>query len=275
MDSENNEEKSRYSYKRMKRKLKPVKKKPPTKYSDLMDFGCKPKTGMSQHQLKTYNKFMKVKDGETREEWLKRTRTRRVVEKDEIKDLPDTNKLRIYEKKKSHNSREYHNRLLKDQSAVRNFDFLKYYGMVMNYYAIKYGMKKEDLEVGFYFYEYGFFTKDIFHNVCVLIYGSSKGHFNRFLSDEYICPVVKTNKNSQFKEVEVDTGYYKLHHGLVLRLKEIYEVIAKKKPLRVGGTNGSHASLLSKEEKQLFQDMNQDITEILAGNKPAEKLNNQ
>jgi hypothetical protein len=107
----------------------------------------KVKPGMSDYQKKTMFKFCRCEKAKLRAV-EKRTVTR-VKEIDEIKELAIMHPLRIKQRKRERNAISTKNIIV--QPTERDFDFMRYYGIVCNFYAIKYGIRKEDIEIGFYF----------------------------------------------------------------------------------------------------------------------------
>jgi hypothetical protein len=82
---------------------------------------------------------MQVRDGETPEEWKKRTARRRVKEIDEIKELA----IMHYIKQRKRDRIVSKNKYIIVQPTEREFDFMRYYGIVCNFYAIKHGIRKD------------------------------------------------------------------------------------------------------------------------------------
>jgi len=79
--------------------------------------------------------------------------------------------LQVSLRSRERNSVESKNKYIFVQPVVREFDFMRYYGIVIKYYSIKYGIRVEDMQLGFYFYTNIPFTKDRFENAAVLHLG--------------------------------------------------------------------------------------------------------
>lgn len=262
-----------FSFVRLKKKLnpKPPKVKKVVRYKDLIPIeGVKPKPGMSQYQLKRYNEFMKVKEGETHEQWQKRTRRHRVVDEEEAAKLNPQNKIHIMYRKREKSRKAYLNSIHRDQSKLREHNYLKYYGVVMNFLSIKHNIRKDYIEMFMFFYENDPFTRARFENAAVLICGSSKDVFKIFYHMGYIYPMTKYVVNEKNEEVPVELGLYKLNNHSVKLITEIYKILSKEKEIRT--YRQPLMSPLSKDEKQIFMEMNQEINEIMTGKKPTSEI---
>ena len=242
-------------------------KEPKKKYGPFSMHG-KIKPGMSEYQKRTMVEFMKVKDGETIEQWRKRTERRRVKEVDEVKELALMNPLRVLQRSRERNVIASKNKFIVVQPVVREFDFMRYYGIVINYYSIKYGIRKEDLEVGFYFYSNIPFTRDRFENTMVLMTGRKTGKINRFLKDGLLEEIIKVKKTLNCPDKDTRTYLYRLTRTYVDKLTYVYRTLGKMNALRL--TQPAFTPL-SAEEKQIIMDMNDHIMDIQTGRKPQDK----
>ena len=232
-------------------------------------YGGKLKYGLSEYQKRTNADFMKVRDGETIEQWKKRTIHRRVREIDEIKELSRTNKLRVILRSRERNTVESKNKYLVVQPVVREFDFLRYYGVVINYYSIKHDVRVEDFQLGFYFYTNIPFTQERFENAAVLHLGTSKGKLNYFINKGYLEEVIHLQKHYNREDTKEKTHLYKLTNDFVKLLTNIYRTLGKMNKIRL--TQPIFTGL-SGEIKQIIMEMNDEIQEIQTGNKPQEKI---
>lgn len=254
-------------YPGLKRQLrrKPIPKKKYGPFSKAM----KIKPGMSDFQKRTMKKFLEVKNGETQEQWLRRTATRRVKDLDEIDALSSRHPLKVMQRTRERNAIASKNKYIIVQPVEREFDFMRYYGIVINFYAIKYGMRKEDLEVGFYFYSNIPFTKDRFDNALVLMTGSNTGKLNRFLRDGLLEPLTKRIFLMGGKVKYEKTDMFKLTKDFVDRLTYIYRTLGKMNTIKLKQPT---LSSLAPEIKQIISDMNDEIQDILTGRKPQDLI---
>ena len=229
------------------------------------------KYGLSEYQKRTNAEFLKVREGETIAQWQKRTSRRRVKDVDEIRELSLMSPLRIHLRSRERNSLEARNKFITVQSLEREFDFMRYYGIVINYYSIKYGIRVEDFQLGFYFYSNIPFTKERFENAAVLHLGTSTGKLNYFIKNGYLEELMNTQKRYNNTDTKEKTNLFRLTKVFVDKLTYIYRTLGKmnkirlSQPIFVG---------LSGEIKQIIMDMNDEIQDIQTGRKPQEKINN-
>lgn len=243
-------------------------KQPKKKYGPFSQLG-KIKRGLTDYQKRTMAEFMKVREGETLEQWRKRTARRRVKEIDEIKELSLMNPLRVMQRNRERNAIALKNKYLIVQPVEREFDFMRYYGIVGNYFAIKYGLRKEDIEVGFYFYTNLPFTRDRFENVMMLVTGSKTKKLARWINEGLLEELIKVEKQYNGPDKHVKTHLYRLTRSFVDKLTYLYRTLGKMNKISV---HNPLYAMLSKEEKQIIKDMNDHIEDIMTGRKPQEKI---
>ena len=257
-------------YTGMKKKPKfGAKKKKPLSYQQICHSQTRPKRGLSPHQIKNFNNTIKVREGESEAEWRKRTRNIRVIEEQDVVMLAATKKHKImFVNRKKHTEKRI-NTYLVSQNLEREFNFLKYYAAVMNFMCVKHNVRKDDLEMGFYFYENNPFTKEMFENVCVLHTGAITGKWKRFMDRGFLVEFQKLDKRPKMEPRYLDTGMYKLSKSMIKLLAYIYGVVGQ-----VNGIRMKQATIhqLSPEIKEIFLEMNREITEIKSGKKPPEEL---
>jgi hypothetical protein len=248
----------------MKKKVRKGRKKlPPKKYGDVSKLG-KIKPGQSSYQYKTMESFLKVRDGETLEQWRVRTRRRRIKEIDEIEDLSQYHPLRILQRNRDRIAVKNKNKYIVVQPTVREFDFMRFYGIVINFYSTKYGIRKHDIEMGFYFYDNIPFTRDRFENSCILMTGTSLNRVSRFINDGLIEEIIHRVKVYKEEDKFEKTGLFRLTKNFVDRLTYIYRTLGKMNGIRIKQTT---LVGLSPEIKQIIQEMNDEIVDIQMGNK--------
>jgi predicted transcriptional regulator len=253
----------------MKKKVKKGRpKSPKKKYGDMSRYG-KIKPGCSDYQKKTMESFMKVREGETKEQWQKRTRHRRVMEIDEIEEMRQYHPLRILKRQRDRISVKNKNKYIVVQPMVREFDFMRFYGIVINFYATKYGIRKHDLELGFYFYDNIPFTRNRIENACVLTTGTSANKVSNLIKEGLIEEVVHTVKTYGAEDKYERTGLFRLTKVFVDRLTYIYRTLGKMNGIRLAQPT---LTMLNPEIKKLIQEMNQEIMDIQMGNKPQDLI---
>ena len=256
----------------MKKQTKLGRPKEPKKKYGPFSLQGKIKPGMSEYQKRTMVEFMKVRDGETKEQWEKRTVRRRVKEVDEIKELSLMHPLRILQRSRERNVIASKNKFIVVQPVEREFDFMRYYGIVINYYSIKFGLRKEDLEIGFYFYSNIPFTRERFENTAVLITGRRNGKLNQFIKEGMLEEIIKVKKTLNGKDREVKTSLYRLNKYFVHVLTNIYRTLGKMNTIRMAQPVFTP---LSEAERKIIKDMNDEIQDIQLGRKPQSKMENK
>jgi hypothetical protein len=236
-------------------------------------FSChgKIKPGMSEFQKRTMHEFMKVREGETEKQWLSRTRTRRVKEDEEIKQLAEQHPLRVLQRSRERNAISSKNKYITVQPVEREFEFMRYYGIVINFYSIKHGIRKEDLEIGFYFHSNIPFTRTRFNNALILMTGNSAGKISRFINEGLLEEIIKTKKQYNAPNKYEKTSLYRLTKRFVFLLTEIYRTLGKMNTIRM--YQQPILSPLPPEAKQMIQDMNDEIMDIQTGRKPQDLFN--
>ena len=238
------------------------------KYEPLTYKG-KLKFSLSDYQKRTNSEFMKVREGETIEQWKKRTVHRRVRDVDEIKELALMNPLRVNLRSRERNAEQIRNKFIIVQPIEREFDFMRYYGIVINYYSIKYGIKVEDMQLGFYFFTNIPFTKDRFENAAVLHLGTMRKKLTEFLSKGYIEEVLNNQRHYGKENTHDKTHLFKLTKDFSKRLTFIYRTLGRMNGIRINQTT---LTGLDPEVKQIIMDMNDEIQEIQTGRKPQDKI---
>src|SRR6478736_234254 len=221
--------------------------------------------GVTKKQREIVSEFFKVREGETQEQWKKRTDVNRLSEVNKEEENRIYKKMYIYYKTKDKKEYDMHNAYLKIQQIPRAFDFMRYYGVVINFFSIKYNVRVEDYQMGFYFYTNIPFTKQRFENACVLHFGTKHNKFNYFIKSGYLEEVTHTIRLYDQDNVVQKTNLYRLTRGFLRRLTEIYKVISKMNTLR---TEQSHLENMSPEIEQIIFDMNDEIMDIQTGRVP-------
>lgn len=253
----------------MKKKPKLGRPKEPKKKYAPFTYKGKLKPNMTEYQKRTMNEFMKVREGETLEQWQKRTSRRRVKDFEEVEKLYELNPLRIMQRNRERNVIANKNKYIVVQPVEREFDFMRYYGIVINYYSIKYGIRKEDLEVGFYFYSNIPFSRQRFNNVMILHVGCSTMKLSRFIKDGMVEEVIRVRKRFKDTDVHERTNLFRLTKNFVHKLTEIYRTLGMMNTIQI---KQPMFTPLCAEIKQIILDMNDEIMDIQTGRKPQDKL---
>ena len=112
---------------------------------------------LSKTQLLNHEEFMKVRKNETPEKWYKRTEHRRTKEENKvIKAKLGLFSFNAYPDKSDNIVEKNHQTI---RYMLPSINFLKYIGFAKNFYQKKHGFLDSELELIFYLYDMGFFTK--------------------------------------------------------------------------------------------------------------------
>ena len=221
---------------------------------------------LNDYQAKTRKEFLKRKAGESQEQWEKRTRRRRLFGVNKTNDISiaSDGKMVSYGRKLNGVKRE-NKLIIKTRFIEKPFDFLKCYAFVMRWASVRYDVLKEDIELGYYFYDGEPFTKEDFVLACIQL-GTVRGVFNRFYRSGYIMPISIISRAGVIKNTE----YYSLTMEFQYLIKRVYGVLSKVTPMML--TNRSELGKQSDELKEMLIKMNEDIEETIRGEKNKEKI---
>lgn len=226
----------------------------------------------SDYSALTNDDFLKVRDGETVEQWAERTKRRRPIsvsnhnsKRDkEIKFLPNGG-LQFHRRKLEGLKRHTKTTILVKYHE-KPHDFMKNYSLVMRWASIKYGMTKDDIEIGYYFYDHEPFTKETFNRFCVQL-GAVRGVFARFYKSGYINPIeIDMGPYRKTETVKV----YTLSMEFIVRIRKIYEVIAKLVPVTLETLKGRKP--IEKDLTDELLKMYEEANEIIVGLRKPDKI---
>jgi len=210
--------------------------------------------------------FMKVLPGETQEEWELRTRKRRnnVHFNKKIK-VAKNGSLLLIEKKLSKVGRD-RKISMQVEFIERPHVFLENYAFVMRWATVKYDILKDDIELGMVFYRKKTFTKEEFDYVCSQL-GAVRGVWSRFKKKEYVVNMSIMSSDGIIKETE----HYSLSLWFANAIKRIYGMITKTTPIILNKRLDYPRMEVELIEK--IEEMNQEIYDILSGNKKPDTFN--
>lgn len=214
----------------------------------------------------TTKEFLRVKKNESKKEWEERTQKRRVfgvTEKYAIR-ICKNGQLKAHKKTLTGKNREVMIKI-HYQFCQKPYDFLKSYAFVMRWAVVRYGIVKDDIELGYYFYEGSPFTKLEFERKCVQL-GSVRGVFRRFYSKGYIMPFSIISHSGMVKNTE----YFTLTTEFSFLIKKIYGILSKVAPFTFDTSNAYGKQ--SPELMELLLDMNTQVEETLTGLKKQEEI---
>lgn len=213
--------------------------------------------------------FLKVRAGETKEQYADRTNKKKIkvygrTKNNIIKSCK--NGVLVIDKLPCKNKDKELKLRISVKYNERPFDFLKMYSFVLRWANVKYNVLKDDFELGYYFYEGRPFTKDEFEAVCFCL-GAVRGVFSRFLNKGYITNISIITIDGVVKKTE----FYQLSGSFNSLLKKIYSLISKTSPV-YNGHNWKCAAKVNEELKLIIDGMNDEINEILSGEKSNEEI---
>ena len=226
----------------------------------------------SDYSALTNEEFLKVREGETQKQWEQRTRKRRPIsltnhhsKRDkEIEFLPNGT-LRFHRRKLEGLTRHTKTSILVKYHE-KPHDFMKNYSLVMRWASIKYAMMKDDIEIGFYFYDHEPFTKETFNRYCVQL-GTVRGVFARFYKSGYINPIeIDMGPYRKSETVKV----YTLSFEFISKIRKIYEVIAQLVPVTLTMQKGK--KLVDKDLTDELLKMYDEANEIIVGLRKPDKM---
>lgn len=221
---------------------------------------------LNDYQALTRKEFLRRKAGETQEEWETRTKRRRLFGVSKTNDIriARDGKIESYGRKLKGPKRE-HKLVIRARFVEKPFDFLKCYAFVMRWASVRYDVLKEDIELGYYFYDGEPFTKEDFVLACIQL-GTVRGVFNRFYRNGYIMPYSIITRAGVIKNTE----YYALTTEFQYLIKRVYAALSKVAPMMM--TNRSELKVQSEELTAMLIKMNEDIEETIRGEKNKEKI---
>lgn len=225
------------------------------------------KTDFRDESNLSTSEFLKVRKGESQEDWEKRTKKKRVHRSSEKKfpiKVAQNGRL-VISKRAAKNSNKLMQLKILVRFHERPFDFLKMYAFVMRWASVRFGIVKDDIELGYYFYEGTPFTKEEFEHYCAML-GAVRGLFSRFVKKGYLSNISITTDAGKIKETE----YYQLSMAFNNVLSRVYDLISKTNP--VNTKENWTVKKVNPDLRLEIEKMNDEIYEILSGAKKQEKI---
>ena len=244
-----------------KKQFSGMKKAPESCLQVSRDATISKKKALTRIQMK------KVRPHETLESWERRMRKYNLVSEEAIQRKLSVQKYKYQAQVKSKEvERKYRkrkNEIIYISFYEKQHDFLKYYGIVLNYYSVKYGIRKSDFEIGYAFYNNKLIDIDRFNNICILNTGNSSGIFARFKKNGYVSELINHKEFEKKDNQDVKTNTYKLSLPMTKLISSVYEKIAKLNILHKRHYKGMYSPECEKE----IIAMNDEINDYLELNK--------
>lgn len=190
------------------------------------------KKDLSDYTAITNDEVLKVKDGESLEQWEKRTKRRRPLNLKNQKtqrhkqiEFLENGKI-IFQRIKLKGMKRDLKTSIFSKYIEQPFDYMKYYGLVMRWASIKYGITKDAFEIGFYFFDREPFSAEEFNIHCTQL-GTVRGMFSKFYKNGYIYPIeIIVGNNGETKS----TNTFCLTKEFMIRIRGVYKVLSKIAP---------------------------------------------
>jgi hypothetical protein len=222
-------------------------------------------------QKQSRTEFLKVRDGETLEEWEKRTQGRRILGKKQPVYIRKVPKTRVYTSpRKQPPKQRANNKKILFRFIEKPQDFLNIYPIVIRWASIRHNILKDDLELGYYFYNGAPFTAKRFNELCVQL-GAVRGVFARFKKKGYISVISVVDK----KKDAIDTDFYLLSSSFVVVIKNIYEQLSRINKIKIDlDWRDAKKNYIEPHPKmrELLEQMNTEIEEIQNGIKQTQEI---
>lgn len=219
------------------------------------------------YQASTKTVFMQVKDGETFEEWKKRTNRRRILDVPKVvQHVKVDGNSTLSPSKQKFKNKEHAKRFKQITMQVRQkpFEFLKGYALIMQWASVRYGIVKDDIEIGYYFYDSLPFSQKDFNDYCIAL-GTVRGVFRRFYNNGYITPILVKSMDGSVKE----TKYYTISVEMNIILGKVYGLVSKNANFSV--VDIRHAENRN-EMIQFLNKLSIEIDEFITGLKTPEVI---
>lgn len=217
----------------------------------------------NRFQTESMEEFMKIRPGETFEQWEKRTSKKRIhgVTKSNNLSIAKNGKVVIDRERLKGMAKEKQVRI-RHKFIERPYDFLENYAFIMRWASIRYGILKDDIEIAFFFYGKGMFTKEEFTRVCVQL-GTVKGVWSRFVNKPYITPAILVTKDNVVKEME----YYQLTTEFSRLLLAVYDGLSKVNKLTLTPRTSANykRNVVHKELNDFLEQLNREVDQTIKG----------
>lgn len=230
------------------------------------------KTKLSNQQKERNARMRKVKEGESLKAWENRVRGKKLLSEEQIERFLKTKKVSIWSRKENKVKRA---KQIKEANRLevevfeRHFNFMKYSGVVINFYTTKFGISRLDLEVLFLLNDNAVFNVDRFNNACILIANTSNGYFKRFKAEGYITPIQGYRTDAKGIKTEYTTNLFKVSRKCNRLISDIYVYLAKLNKFK---TKQPELKLCPKETLVFLEEMNREIEAYLVGDKKQQSI---
>ena len=214
-----------------------------------------------------YVERRKVRSSETIEMWAGRMRRYNLMKEENIQrklsQLKIKYKIQVRENLRAKAERKKGNETVTVFFGVKDFDYLQYYGIVKQYYSIKYAISKVDLEICFTFFNNKIIDLDSFYNICILNHGHANGFLKRFKDLGYLEELINNSEFEKKDKTSKPTGVYRLSSSMIKLITNFYKIISKLQKI----SKNSYRGMYPKGVEVEILKMNQEIEDYLTMNK--------
>lgn len=214
----------------------------------------------NKYQSQTIEEFLKVRDGETFEQWSRRTESRRIhgISKNNNISIAKRGIVEIKPDKLKGMDRTLQLKVL-NRFIERPYDYLENYAFILRWASVRYGISKDDIEIAFYFYNKGMFTDSEFNRVCLML-GTVRGVWARFIRNQYVVQSFIITKDDIVKEFE----YYQFTNEFLRLLRAVYGALSKINKLTLTARTSSNykRNVVSPELNEFLEQLNREIIEV-------------
>jgi len=223
------------------------------------------KVKRNTYQAEKSKEFLEPKEGESQEDWAKRTQKRRVFGVIQAHHITLKGDSKLIIRRRGLNGTKKNLRATVVSEVIeRTFDYMANYAFIMRWASIKYGITQDDFELGFYLYNKGQFTREEFDSVCISL-GSVRGVFVRFIREGLIIQYKLVFENNVEKKYEI----YSLSQSFLFRIDMVYKAISRVQKMSI---TVDLTRRLNPELNEFLMSLNDEIESIINGRKNSEKI---
>lgn len=223
---------------------------------------------LTERRKKINAERRKVRKNETINNWESRVRKYKLMSEEKIQKKIDQKKICVRRRKELTKSKEKRriilNTFIRPFIRDKDYDYLKWYGAIVNYFCIKYAVSKNDVEIMFMLYNNQIFNKERFDNVCILINGNVGKYWSFFIKEGLL---TKVNQKITNKDQTITTKYtdvYMLSEKASIFVGQIYIHLTKIKKFYINHRK-PELNLYPKGALELILEMNAETEEFLTG----------
>jgi len=158
-----------------------------------------------------------------------------------------------------------------DQTVPKDHDGLRFIGVLLRYFSVRYDLKKEDITLCLNLYNSAHFTVEEFNRASILNSGGYTAVFRRFRELGYIVKVNHTirsaRKNTKTRVIQTDR--YRLSKQIVERIKFVYKIAEQIDMLNAENFDPylAHPGIII-----LVNKLNREIKDVLSGKKKPDRV---